>query len=185
MPSYKSSTSKKEKRSSVNTVERELRAKQQRTPSNPQAKKEEQKTAQKPAESSEHGVMYGGFDNMMEEEQEQDKYSKKLEQMYGKYTFKEYLGAGVYSEVQKAVSNFNSEDVVIKIIKKNYLKKEERNDLKLVLENLLTNENKNVTRLIEYYQDKKYYYVVYEYNQGGLLFDYICESSYFDEKMVA
>lgn len=185
MPSHKSNTSKKEKRSSVNTIEKELRAKQQKNVSIPQVKKEEQKAAQKPAESSEHGVIYGGFDNMMEEEEELDKYSKKLETMYGKYRFNEYLGVGVYSEVHKAVDNFSREDVAIKIIKKSYLKKEERNDLKLVLENLLINEHKNVTKLIEYYQDKKYYYVVYEFNQGGLLFDYICESSYFDEKMVA
>lgn len=42
-----------------------------------------------------------------------------------------------------------------------------------------------MTSLVEYFQDKKYYYLIYEYNHGGLLFDYIANSNYFNDKMVA
>lgn len=93
--------------------------------------------------------------------------------MHEKYTFKEYIGVGVYSEVRKAVDNFTQDHVAIKILKKSYMKKEERAALRFVLDNSECNEHKNITKLIEYYQDKKFYYMIYEYNQGGLLFDYI------------
>jgi calcium-dependent protein kinase len=105
--------------------------------------------------------------------------------MHEKYTFKEYIGVGVYSEVRKAVDNFTQDHVAIKILKKSYMKKEERAALRFVLDNSECNEHKNITKLIEYYQDKKFYYMIYEYNQGGLLFDYIWESLHYDEKMVA
>ena len=91
----------------------------------------------------------------------------------------------VYSEVQRVVNNYTQEQYVLKIIKKSYINKEERNNLRIILSGLLTNENKNVTTLIEYFQDKKYYYLIYEFNHGGLLFDYIANSNYFNEKLVA
>lgn len=55
----------------------------------------------------------------------------------------------------------------------------------MIISGLMTNEHKNVTHLTEYFQDKKYYYLVYEYNHGSSLLDYVCESSYFNERMVA
>lgn len=91
----------------------------------------------------------------------------------------------VYSEVQRVVNNYTQEAYALKIIKKSYINKDERNNLKIILSGLLTNENKNVTSLVEYFQDKKYYYLIYEYNHGGLLFDYIANSNYYNEKMVA
>jgi calcium-dependent protein kinase len=105
--------------------------------------------------------------------------------MHEKYTFQEYIGIGVYSEVRKATNNFTQDLVAIKILKKSYMKKEERADLRYVLDTSECNELKNITKLVEYYQDKKFYYMIYEYNQGGLLFDYVCESLHYDEKMVA
>jgi len=87
--------------------------------------------------------------------------------------------------VQRVVEKQTAEQFAMKIIKKSYLKKDEKMDLKSVLDILVDNEHKNVTNVIEYYQDKKFYYVVYEYNQGGLLFDYMAESQYFNDKTIA
>ncbi|CAI2385714.1 unnamed protein product [Moneuplotes crassus] len=126
-----------------------------------------------------------GFDDGFgQEEQEYDKYSAKLVIMYEKYSFKEFLGVGVYSEVRRIVNNFTQESFAVKILKKDYLKKE-KEPLKPILDQLLSNEHKNVTKVVEYFQDKKYYYLIYEHNQGGMMFDYICESAHYDKKMIA
>ncbi|CAI2386550.1 unnamed protein product [Moneuplotes crassus] len=124
-----------------------------------------------------------GFDCFEVDEQDYDKYSAKLALMYEKYSFKEYLGVGVYSEVRRVVNNFTQESFSMKILKKDYLKKEK--PVKPVLDYLVSSEHKNVTKVIEYFQDKKFYYVVYEFNQGGMMFDYICETVNYDKKMIA
>ena len=114
----------------------------------------------------------GGFDCGYQEEPEKDKYSYKLAKMHEKYSFKEYLGVGVYSDVRKAVNNFTQESFAVKILKKIFIKKE-KTALRPILENLMMSEHKNITKVIEYFQDKCYYYIVYEYNPGGMVLDYI------------
>ena len=85
----------------------------------------------------------------------------------------------------KVKNSFTLEDFVIKIVKKDYIIKDERNILKTTMKCLVSNEHKNITSIIEYFQDKKYYYLVYHYNPGGLMMDYVINSTYFDCKMVA
>lgn len=97
----------------------------------------------------------------------------------------EYIGVGIYSDILKVKNSFSQDDYVIKIVKKDYLLKDDRNTLRTTIENLIANEHKNITGVVEYFQDKKYYYLVYQYNSGGMLMDYVINSQYYDEKMVA
>ena len=83
--------------------------------------------------------------------------------------FLDYLGIGVYSEVLKVKNSFTEEDYVIKIVKKEYLVRDDRNMLRSILDRLSVNEHKNITEFIELFQDKKYYYLVYQYNNGGMM----------------
>jgi calcium-dependent protein kinase len=65
------------------------------------------------------------------------------------------------------------------------LSRQERDNLKESLEKLLTIEHNNFTRIKEYYQDRKFYYIISEYIKGGLMMEYILESKNYEEKMVA
>jgi calcium-dependent protein kinase len=46
-------------------------------------------------------------------------------------------------------------------------------------------DHPNILKLYEFYQDKKYYYLVTEFCSGGELFDKISEELYFNEKDAA
>ena len=57
--------------------------------------------------------------------------------------------------------------------------------VKTIVSNLLFQKHPNIVRLLEYYQDPDYFYLVTEYCEGGELFDQIINCGVFSEKLAA
>ncbi|XP_043478536.1 calcium/calmodulin-dependent protein kinase type 1 isoform X2 [Leptopilina heterotoma] len=99
-----------------------------------------------------------------------------------KYTLKELLGTGAFSEVRLAESKERPGDLyAVKIIDKKALKGKEdslENEIK-VLRRLT---HPNIVRLLETFEDKHKVYLIMELVTGGELFDRIVEKGSYTEK---
>ena len=81
------------------------------------------------------------------------------------------LGKGSFGEVTKAIDLRTNKIRAIKKIKKSALQKEKGIDRDKEMEILTKLKHPNIVRLLEYYQDADYFYLVTEYCEGGELFD--------------
>ena len=99
---------------------------------------------------------------------------------YYEITNKE-LGKGSYGRVNLGkLIGPNSLQRAIKIIEKSKVKSVKR--FKLEVEIMMRLDHPNILRLIDYFEDKKYVYLVLELCTGGELFDRIIENKYYDEE---
>lgn len=95
------------------------------------------------------------------------------------------IGKGSFGEVTKAIDLRTNKVRAIKKIKKSALQKEKGVDKDKEYEILTKLKHPNIVRLLEYYQDADYFYLVTEYCEGGELFDQIINCGVFTEKMAA
>lgn len=101
------------------------------------------------------------------------------------YKLGKILGEGAYGKVC-LVSHKKTEIVrAMKMIKKSSMKKEAREELLSEVSILKSLDHPNIVRLIEIYEDDRYYYLLQEYCSGGELFDKIQEIGIFSEKQAA
>lgn len=111
-----------------------------------------------------------------------NKDSERQPSVDEKYTLKELLGTGAFSEVRLGESKDNPGSLyAVKIIDKKALKGKEdslENEIK-VLRRLT---HPNVVQLLETYEDKSKVYLVMELVTGGELFDRIVEKGSYTEK---
>ncbi|XP_065909896.1 calcium/calmodulin-dependent protein kinase type 1-like [Dysidea avara] len=106
------------------------------------------------------------------------KYDPRVTQ---KYSIKETLGRGAFSEVVKAQDRETGTQYAIKIIDKKQLKGKEE-ALQNEIEVLRKVSHPNIVKLYEMYDDKSKVYLVMELVCGGELFDRIVEKGTYTEK---
>ena len=103
----------------------------------------------------------------------------KKDNIFDEYDIKENLGEGAYGCVYKVNQKATNFLRAVKAIKKQSVDYEEFSNEMEVLKAL---DHPNIIKLFDCYQDKRYYYLVEEYCNGGDLFDYIQKEKFFTEK---
>ena len=104
----------------------------------------------------------------------------------GKYIIKKTLGKGTFAKVKLAFNLSNNEIVAIKIIEKNILKEEDDIiRLKREFDMLSKFNHPNVISVSEIFENRKAYFTVMEYCDGGELFNYIVENRILSEEKAA
>jgi len=101
------------------------------------------------------------------------------------YSFGKTLGTGAYGVVKKATHKKTGLTRAVKVLKKAYLSQEEQEKVMNEVEVLRNLDHPNIMKVIETYEDKKYYFIVTEFYEGGELFDKIVQSQHFTEKDAA
>jgi len=110
---------------------------------------------------------------------------KKVNTVEDKYTLKDVLGTGAFSQVRLAESKESPGDLyAIKVIDKKALKGKE-DSLENEIRVLRRLDHPNVVKLLEAYESKSSVYLVMELVTGGELFDRIVEKGSYTEKDAA
>lgn len=90
------------------------------------------------------------------------------------------LGKGSYGRVQLSKLKGTNIKRAIKIIEKSKVSNVER--FRLEVEIMMKLDHPNILRLIDYFEDPKYVYLVLELCTGGELFDRIIANKFFNEE---
>ncbi|PVZ97750.1 hypothetical protein BB558_006282 [Smittium angustum] len=97
------------------------------------------------------------------------------------YKFGKVIGSGSFGEVKQAVFLPTDQEVAIKIIKKSNLNDDE-NLVRKEIEVVESLDHPNIVKLLDWFQTKDKYYLVFQFCTGGELFDKICERGHFSER---
>lgn len=97
------------------------------------------------------------------------------------YKLRKTLGEGTFGVVRLAEHIKTKEKVAVKILKKTKMTDKDKEELEREVELLMSIDHPNIVKLIKFYQDDTYYYIVMEVLEGGELFDVIVEKDHFDE----
>ncbi|OQS05394.1 hypothetical protein THRCLA_02460 [Thraustotheca clavata] len=98
------------------------------------------------------------------------------------YTLGGMLGEGSYAIVKKARSRSTGNLCAVKIFKKENLSVQDDEDIHKEVQILQRLNHPNVIRLLDFYSEPKYYYLVTELVEGGELFERIALMEYYSEK---
>ncbi|KAJ2856100.1 Calmodulin-dependent protein kinase cmk2 [Coemansia erecta] len=97
------------------------------------------------------------------------------------YTFGRTLGAGTFGEVREALFNPDGRRVAIKVIKKSALSGDEHMVLKEI-EIVRHLHHPNIVKLLDWFESKDKYYLVFQLCTGGELFQKISDYGHFTEE---
>ncbi|KAJ1812382.1 Calmodulin-dependent protein kinase cmk2, partial [Coemansia sp. RSA 2599] len=97
------------------------------------------------------------------------------------YTFGKTLGAGTFGEVREALFNPDGRRVAIKVIKKSALSGDEHMVLKEI-EIVRHLHHPNIVKLLDWFESKDKYYLVFQLCTGGELFQKISDYGHFTEE---
>lgn len=99
------------------------------------------------------------------------------------YEFIKEIGSGAFSKVYKARHKTTKVIRCVKKLSKKDLTEDEK--LKLVEEVSIQRnlDHPNIVKVLEFYQNEKYFFIVTEFLEGGELFDRIMECQSFSEEM--
>ena len=99
------------------------------------------------------------------------------------YTIGEVVGSGAFASVRKVKSKANGQYRALKIIKK----QKNQNNARMYLEVEILKKlvHPNIMQIFEFYEDKKNFYIITEFCEGGELFDKIIEKGTFSENEAA
>jgi len=92
------------------------------------------------------------------------------------------IGMGAFSKVYKCKHLKTGKDMAIKKITKSHLQKHDFESLKKEVSILSQVDYEHIIAFEEFYDEKKYFYVVTEILDGGELFDRVCEKVVYTEK---
>ncbi|EDV29000.1 uncharacterized protein TRIADDRAFT_49758 [Trichoplax adhaerens] len=106
---------------------------------------------------------------------------KNDEKVHSKYSFKDVLGTGAFSEVVLAENKQTKEKFAIKCIDKRAVKGKEKS-LENEIAILQKVEHPNIVKLIELYDSKTHLYLIMELVTGGELFDRIVQKGSYTER---
>ncbi|RDD47145.1 Calcium/calmodulin-dependent protein kinase type 1 [Trichoplax sp. H2] len=112
---------------------------------------------------------------------------KNDEKVHSKYSFKDVLGTGAFSEVVLAENKQTKEKFAIKCIDKRAVKGKEKsleNEIAILQKALSYEivEHPNIVKLIELYDSKTHLYLIMELVTGGELFDRIVQKGSYTER---
>ncbi len=99
------------------------------------------------------------------------------------YSVGEVVGSGAFATVRKVVQKSTGELRALKIIKKQ--KSQDSARMYLEVEILKKLVHPNIMQIFEFYEDKKNFYIITEFCEGGELFDKIVEKGSFSEAEAA
>mmetsp|Transcript_39447 Transcript_39447/g.53570 ORF Transcript_39447/g.53570 Transcript_39447/m.53570 type:complete len:512 (-) Transcript_39447:724-2259(-) len=103
------------------------------------------------------------------------------------YNFGEVLGTGAFSKVYRVTPKKKNEEassiphLAAKKIKKRYLKARDHLALQDEVNILHSCEHPHIIKLVEYFSEKSFYYILTELMVGGELFDRICTKTTYSE----
>ncbi|KJE92873.1 calcium/calmodulin-dependent protein kinase I [Capsaspora owczarzaki ATCC 30864] len=100
-----------------------------------------------------------------------------------KYTLKQLLGEGAFSEVVLGVDNVTHASIALKIIDKRNCTKQQSLETEVAI--LKTAKHSNVIQLLDVFESPRYLYLAMELVTGGELFDRILEKGYYTERDAA
>ena len=99
------------------------------------------------------------------------------------YTIGEIMGSGAFATVRKVIHKETQNARALKIIKKNPKQDSSRMYLEVdILKKLI---HPNIMQIFEFYEDKKNFYIITEFCEGGELFDKVVEKGNFSEEDAA
>jgi calcium-dependent protein kinase len=99
------------------------------------------------------------------------------------YSVGEVVGSGAFATVRKVVQKTSGQMRALKIIKKQ--KSQDSARMYLEVEILKKLVHPNIMQIFEFYEDKKNFYIITEFCEGGELFDKIVEKGSFSESEAA
>ena len=99
------------------------------------------------------------------------------------YKIGEVVGSGAFATVRKVLCKSNGQIRALKIIKKQ--KNQDNSRMYLEVEILKKLVHPNIMQIFEFYEDKKNFYIITEFCEGGELFDKIVEKGYLSESDAA
>lgn len=91
------------------------------------------------------------------------------------------LGQGSYSVVRMATRLSDKKLVAVKIVNRSKLHKDDEENLRREVEILMSLNHPNIVKVLDFYQEEQYFYVVLEYMSGGELFDRLMEKAVYTE----
>ncbi|KAJ2809446.1 Calmodulin-dependent protein kinase cmk2 [Coemansia guatemalensis] len=97
------------------------------------------------------------------------------------YTFGRVLGAGTFGEVREAVFTPDGRRVAVKVIRKTALNGDEQMVLKEI-DIVRHLHHPHIVQLLDWFESKDKYYLVFQLCTGGELFDKICDYGRFTEE---
>lgn len=91
------------------------------------------------------------------------------------------LGSGSYSVVKLATRNVDKLKVAVKVLTKSKLSAVDEAALRSEVEILRRLDHPNIVKLIDFFDEEHYFYVVLEYLSGGELFEKLLEKEIYNE----
>ncbi len=91
------------------------------------------------------------------------------------------LGQGSYSIVRMATRSTDKKIVAVMIVNRAKLHKDDEENLRREVEILMTLNHPNIVKVLDFYQEEQYFYVVLEHMSGGELFDRLMEKAVYTE----
>lgn len=99
-----------------------------------------------------------------------------------RYQLGDILGEGGYSVVKLGTGTVDKQKVAVKVVTRKDLTADDESSLRQEVAILRKLRHINITRLVDFFEEDKNFYVVLEYLDGGELFDRIVKKTYYSEK---
>ena len=110
-----------------------------------------------------------------------DLVGEKKSRIVDDYVFQKEIGKGAFGKVYKAIHKVSGVTRCVKKISKDALSKVEKDRLVFEVKTLKTLDHPNVVKVLEFYQNEKYFFIVTELLYGGELFDRIIDKGSLSE----
>merc|ERR1712050_399501 len=114
-----------------------------------------------------------------------DLVGEKKSKITQDYEFIKEIGSGAFSKVYKARHKLSKTLRCVKKLSKKDLTEEEKDKLVEEVSILKKLDHPNIVKVLEFYQNDKYFFIVTEFLDGGELFDRIMECQSFSEEMAS
>mmetsp|Transcript_6567 Transcript_6567/g.6865 ORF Transcript_6567/g.6865 Transcript_6567/m.6865 type:complete len:314 (-) Transcript_6567:432-1373(-) len=101
------------------------------------------------------------------------------------YKLGDVLGEGAFSVVKKGTNRKTGAEVAVKCIDRNGLPEEDEASLRQEVEILRSLDHPNIVKLLDFFEEDKFFYVVLEFLPGGELFERIVGRPKFSEEEAA
>jgi len=111
-----------------------------------------------------------------------DLVGEKKSKITSDYEFIKEIGSGAFSKVYKARHKLSKTLRCVKKLSKKDLTEDEKMKLVEEVSILKTLDHPNILKVLEFYQNDKYFFIVTEFLEGGELFDRIMECQSFSEE---